>query len=183
MAAAAPAAILVALGSLLGQVGVGESPVEGGGQTHLPAAVRAMLDRDYPGWRPAGIAPQIAEWFRERGFRHEPDRIAADFDADGAEDFAVSVRFSGLVERQVVLAFLSRGDRFERHVLADDPPDPFIFLLLFARGTPDFDFETMRPFRHARDTVAIMYFQRNPLVFTYSDGSFRKKVMPSDEEI
>jgi len=168
-----PAAVLFALGSLLGQEAA----------PPLPATIHSMLDRDYPGWRPAGVAPQIAAWFRERGFRHEPDRIAADFDADGAEDFAVSVLVPDPAARQVVLAFLSRGDRFERHVLADDPPDPFVFLLLFARGTPDFDFETMKPFRHARDTVAIMYFQRSPLVFTYSGGGFRKRVMLSDEEI
>jgi hypothetical protein len=67
-------------------------------------------------------------------------------------------------------------------VLAEDPPDPFVYLLLFRKGTPDFDFETMKPFRYARDAVAVMYFDRTPLVFGYSRGSFRKKVLLSDEE-
>ena len=146
----------------------------------LPVVVRAELDSAYPGWRQAGAAAQIREWFAQSMFGHQPDLITADFDSDGATDYAL--RILSPAGRHITLAFLDRRGRFARHLLAEDPADPFVYLLLFRKGTKDFDFEAMKPFRYARDAVAVMYFDRTPLVFSYSKGAFRKKVLLSDEE-
>ena len=145
----------------------------------LPAAAERVLDREYSGWQLAPVAPQIREWFEDRRFDWQPNLGAADFDRDGQRDYAALILAGGR-EHSVVL--LARGDSFELKSLASDPPDPFLYLLMNRTGDRDFSFETMRAFRHVRDSLNVMYFDRTPLQFTWVRGRFEKRLVLNDEE-
>jgi len=145
----------------------------------LPPAARSVLDREYPGWAPAPIAAQVREWFGQQRFGHEPNLAHFDFDHDGTPDWALEI-LAGNREQTVVL--LARGSSYDLQLLADDPPDPFTYLLVNRSGDREFNFETLQWFHHARNTLQLMYFDRPPLLFEWSGGKFKKKVMPNDEE-
>lgn len=146
----------------------------------LPPDAAAAVEAKYPGFRMAPAAPQIEQWFREYGFASSPGLVAADFDQDGEKDWAVQVITPR--GRQVTVALLRRGGRWELHALSEDAPDPFRYLLLFEKGDKDFDFRTLKPFRHTRDAVGVMHFNRTPVVYTWRNGRFRSALAPSDEE-
>jgi hypothetical protein len=129
----------------------------------MPSEVHRLLDGKYAGWKPAPVAGQITEWFQEYRFAFDPNRIQADFNEDGRQDWAV---------------YIAHG----LHQLASDPPDPFTYLLLYAKGEKDFDFNTLKPFRHAQNSIGLMYFSRTPLRFYWRGGRFRSTLTPSDEE-
>ena len=149
------------------------------GESALPQGARKSLDKSYPGWKMAPGAPQIASWYSEYGFKFQANFIPADFDGDGRTDYAVAIIAGG---RQLVVALLDRGATFERHKLTDDPPDPFTSLLLYAKGSKDFDFRKLKPFRYAHDSVGVMYFEKTPLTFQYRRNRFQGMLSPSDEE-
>ncbi len=77
------------------------------------------------------MAPQIADWFREYKFAYRPNMLTADFDGDGKKDYAMRIHSAG---KDITLALLDRGSRYESHVLSTDTPDPFTFLLLYEKG-------------------------------------------------
>jgi hypothetical protein len=146
----------------------------------VPVTVKRQLDRWYPGWKRAAVAPQVRAWFSDYRLTFQPDHITADFDGDGRADHAVRIEHNGEV---VTLAMLDRGGTFERHVLSTDPPDPFTYLLLYRKGEKDFDFTKLKPFRHAHDAIGLMYFEKIPLTFRYIRGKFDRMLSPSDEEL
>ncbi len=151
------------------------------GAAILPPGVTSELDSRYPGWQMAPVAPQITAWFREYRFQFAPNLVTGDFDGDGKTDYVLQIQTKE--RQQILIAFLDRGRKFETHILASDPPDPFSYLLRMDKGSKDFDFTTLRPFRHPVDAVDLMYFERTPLTFMYRKGVFRKMLSPADEEI
>jgi hypothetical protein len=144
-----------------------------------PADITAALDARYPGWQPAPIAIQIQQWFREYGFRYEPNSIRTDLDGDGAEDYALLVTKGG---RELLIAAMARKGKWEIIELANDNPDPFTYLLLNEKGSRDFDFRTLKHYRHARNSVALIYFDRTPYVYAWRKGAFTKNPQLNDEE-
>jgi hypothetical protein len=148
----------------------------------LPEAARQVLDKQYPGWRLAEVAPQIEEWFRGYKFHYRPNLLAADFDGDGREDYAVEIRIPSDAKNQFVLALMRRGAGYEHYLLSKDVADPFVFLLLYEKGSKDFDFAAGKPFRYAHDACGVMYFDHTPVVYMYRRGKFQRKLTPSDEE-
>lgn len=146
----------------------------------LPPDARRAVDNRCHGWRPAPVAPQIEEWFRQDQRSLHPNRIEGDFNADGRRDFALEVICEG---RQRVFALISRAEGFEVHALADDPADPFTFLVLYRKGEKDFDFETMKPFRYATDALGLLYFDRTAVTFRWIGKAFEKRAAPGDEEV
>lgn len=146
----------------------------------LPAPVRALLDRDYPGWRPAPVAVQVRDWFEQQHFGYAPNRVREDLDNDGKPDWALEILSGGL---QLTVVLLARGDGFDSILLSSDPPDPFTYLMVNRRGDREFSFETLRWFRHTRNTLLLMYFDRTPLLFSWTGSRFDKKLAPSDEEM
>lgn len=146
----------------------------------LPADAGAAVEAKYPRFRLAPSAPQIEQWFREYGFASSPSLLAGDFDQDGERDWAVQIVTAR--GRQVALALMRRGARWELHTLAEDAPDPFRYLLLYQKGDKDFDFRTLKPFRHTRDAIGLMYFNRTPMTYTWRKDRFASALAPSDEE-
>jgi len=147
----------------------------------LPTAVTSELDSRYRGWKLSAVAPQIQAWFAEYRFSFAPNLVTGDFDGDGRTDYVVQIETRD--GKQVMIGFLDRGARFETHVLATDSLDPFRYLLRMDKGSKDFDFTTLKPFRHPVDAVNLMYFDKTPLTFMYRKGVFRKMLSPADEEM
>jgi hypothetical protein len=145
----------------------------------LPRELTASLDSSYPGWKPAAVAPQISAWFREYGFAFAPNLISGDFDSDGRRDWAAYIAQG---EQSVLVAAMSGRSRWTLHELARDAADPFTYLLLHSRGEKDFDFRTLRHFRHHQDSIALMYFSRTPVRFAWKNGRFETGLIPNDEE-
>ncbi len=72
----------------------------------LPAAIRAELNKLYPGWRFAEVGPALRPLPRGRAV----DWISGDFNGDRRPDYAVQiVRPGPEVNSQMVLVFLARG--------------------------------------------------------------------------
>jgi hypothetical protein len=99
---------------------------------------------------------------------------------DGAApDWALEIAASG---RQRTVMLLARPSGYKFRLLADDPADPFTYLLVNRRGDREFDFVTLRWFRHTRDSLQLMYFDRPPILFEWANDEFKKRVAPNDEE-
>ncbi|MDX2151560.1 MAG: hypothetical protein SFV54_12555 [Bryobacteraceae bacterium] len=144
----------------------------------LAPAWQSALDARYPGWKLAPVAPQIAAWFKEYGLGWEPNLVRADFDRDGREDFALQIVAGG---RQRVIAVMADGTL---HELAADPADSFTFLMLHRRGEKDFDFERMKPFRYAADSLGLLYFSKTAVTYEWRARAkkFASRNTPGDEE-
>jgi len=147
----------------------------------LPQAITVELDSRYSGWKLAPVAPQIRAWFTEYRFPFDPNLVTGDFDGDGKTDYVLQIQTAGA--KQVMIAFMDRGVGFETHILATDALDPFRYLLRMDKGSKDFDFTKLKPFRHPVDAVDLMYFDKAPLTFMYRKGVFRKMLSPADEEM
>ncbi len=90
--------------------GEGAEPRHGG----LPAAIRADLNKAYPGWRFAEVSAAM----RPRGRGQAADWVSGDFNGDGHPDYAVQIVRPGReVNSQMVLAFLAGGRGFTRLVV------------------------------------------------------------------
>jgi hypothetical protein len=152
------------------------------GADTLPAAVSKRIDDRYPGWKPAPVVAQITDWFREYRFPFEPNLIRTDFNNDGQDDWAVLMLAGG---REVAVAAISTGkSEWKLFELSSDAPDPFTYLLLYARGEPDFDFKTLKKFRHKANSLGLMHFRTTPLQFTWKrSGGFERALSLSDEEL
>ncbi|HBY58810.1 MAG TPA: hypothetical protein DEH78_03250 [Solibacterales bacterium] len=126
----------------------------------------------------APVAPQIASWFREYGLSWDPNFVRADFDRDGREDVALQILAQG---SQRVVAVMADG---RVHELAADPADSFTFLMLHKQGEKDFDFERMKPFRYAADSLGLLYFSRTAVTFEWRSRArkFASRNTPGDEE-
>ncbi|MBI3680311.1 MAG: hypothetical protein HY235_07930 [Acidobacteria bacterium] len=146
----------------------------------LPQDARAMLERRYRGWKLAPAAVQIASWFEQSRLPYLPNLVPGDFNKDGRTDYAVQILRRS---RQQVLALVASGKGYSLHKLAADEPDPFTFLILYHRGEKDFDFERMKPFRYAADSLGVLYPRKTALTFTWRDGKFQKRAAPGDEEV
>src|SRR4051812_15426328 len=104
----------------------------------LPSEIRSYFDKKHPGWALARVAPQIDAWFKEYKFPYAPNLLVGDFDGDGKRDYAVRVQSGG---KDVTVAFVDRGTgKFDAFPLSTDEADPFTFLLLYEKGSKDFDF-------------------------------------------
>lgn len=85
-----------------------------------PDAVRADLDTVCPGWQLAPVIPEIAAEIRTRTPTWPPNLLPGDFNGDGQIDVAVLIECKGSAQ---LLAFLSNGPGFSKHVL--EKPQPY----------------------------------------------------------
>jgi hypothetical protein len=147
----------------------------------LPAGISGLLDKAEPGWQLAPTAPQLSAWLAESKLGWEPSLIEADFDGDGRKDYAVQI----LTKRshQRVAVFLQRDQGWQTVWLTDDKPDRFTCLALYRKGEKDFDFERMKPFRYAVDSLGVLYSQTTALTFSWKGKGFERRAAPGDEEV
>lgn len=86
----------------------------------VPEAVGKELDSVCAGWQLAPVTPEIAAEIKTRTPTWPPNLLPGDFNGDGHIDVAVLIECSG---RAQLVAFLSNGSGFSKHVL--EPPQPY----------------------------------------------------------
>lgn len=145
----------------------------------LPASVTQELNASFPGWRLAPVVSETQRWFVESGRPYDPNQLQADFDGDSTPDWALQILHQG---RQKVVVLLARNGAWKSQTLTSDRPDPYTFLLLYKKGSRDFDFEKLKAFRYNTDALGIMYFVQTPVTFFWRNGNFAKMLAPSDED-
>ena len=132
----------------------------------------------------APVAPQIEAWFHQDRFPYQPNLVPADFDGDGKADIALQIICSRQgKETEEVVVLMDYRSAPKPHRLAADPPDPFTFLVRYAKGEKDFDFETMKPFRYSHDALGVLYLRKTAVTFRWDKDGFQRKEAPSDEEV
>jgi hypothetical protein len=153
-------------------------------ETALPAAARKILEKQFPKCVLAPSAHQIESWFVQYRIPYHPSAAYGDFNDDGQRDYAVQLKCEtaeGPVQRAVAL--VASGNTYELHRLADDPSDPFTFLYVYQKGEKDFDFEAMKPFRYAADSIGLLYFDKTAVTFRWTGDKFHGQEAPGDEEV
>jgi hypothetical protein len=153
----------------------------GSNSMELPSPIQKYLSTKYRGWKMAPVARQVTQWFRDDGFSHEPNLIKADFDDDGKMDYAIQIFNNKRNNNNVLIAFLARAGRFEPHVLATYPADKFTYIVLYKKGTVEFDSKALNSFTYGSDAIGLMYSTRTPCTFLYQNGQFRK-FLDQDEQ-
>ena len=133
----------------------------------LPPAIKATLDRRFPGWGFVGVRDEIRHFLRERvsaGAR--PDLVSGDFDGDRRRDYALLVVHN---EEVLLLAFLNRGARYKLYELGE----PGEYLTLGKKGTDGFDFHADKKFKYANDAIEVWIFEKAGWAYIYDGGKFR----------
>lgn len=96
---------------------------------HVPAAIRALLDKEYQGWRLAEVSQEVKTYVALRRVTFSPNLLVADFNGDGKKDYSPMVEHR---RRLAVLVFVNRGRGFTRHMLETLPKgDVPVYLWLF----------------------------------------------------
>jgi hypothetical protein len=148
----------------------------------VPAAVRSTLDRVHPGWRIAGVSPEVRQQVG-RSLGETPNLILGDFDGNGRPDVAVLVEYRNTDEPAKAfthyveaLAFLNTDRGFIRFTLRDrsPAPNPDLYLTLQKRGAQGFDFVANKKFTYAHDSIGEWWFGKAGGTYIYEGGRFRR---------
>lgn len=139
-------------------------------QVALPDAVRAHIDAAHPGWKLAGVVPEVDGEIRQRTPSWPPNLIFGDFDGNRETDFAVLVEYPDAAisgGRAVqLLAFLGNGKAFGAFVLekaASHDPRQFLHLM---RNPP------------GDDAIGVEYEAIGGHAWTYRNGRWHSNPTP-----
>lgn len=120
-------------------------PIAAAGQNPslLPSDIRRAIDEAHPGWRLAGVLPEIQSEILERTPTWPANLILGDYDGNGQTDVAVLVEYADAAipgGRAVqLLAFLGEGQTFSRFVLEKAAPHDARQFLHLIRERPEGD--------------------------------------------
>lgn len=146
----------------------------------LPEAAARAVTAKYRDWTLAPSTPGLEAWFAGTFAPWRPNLLRGDFNSDGAPDFAVQILAGG---RQRAVVLLGNTNGFRVIELAAQAPDPLTFLIIYRKGEKDFDFESMKPFRYAADSIGLLYSKQTAVTFTWRGNGFRKRLAPNDDEL
>lgn len=183
-------ALLVA--ALLGAgVRAGETLSLEGGRLTMPAAVKGVLERAYPGFRPFSTSDYLPDIRSRYPFtaRQAPFAVIADLNGDGREDLVVEGRDA---KSQLLLAVLSMPGGLGVKTLEKGPRrDPasqtyevgngqtqrglWVYLKRIPPGTLESGYED-EPLNLRHAAVERIYFMKAAVVLYYADGRFREYV-------
>lgn len=142
------------------------------GPAALPAALRAQLDREYPGWRFADVLPAL-----RRGLRpgERPGWVRGDFDGDGRADYAVQIVRPAAPpdSAQLLLAYLRRPPGYARRLVRAGGVHRGIYLAAGRRGQHGHDLEGDTAFVYRADAVEVVYAEQARETCLYLGGRFR----------
>ncbi len=80
----------------------------------VPPAIRALLDREYKGWRLAEVSPEVKAHVAHGRVTFSSNLLVGDFNGDSKRDYALPIEHR---RRLVVFVFLNSGRGFTRHTL------------------------------------------------------------------
>lgn len=139
----------------------------------LPAGVKKLLDRGFPGWRFHPAPQDDCDTVKSIGGEYAyPEMIIGDFDDDGQSDYAVLVDGDpDLLDRPggYIIAFLSRNNAYAMRIITREGGSS---LLLMPKGSSDFDYGTQREFTYSRDTI-FSGEGMGGMSYVYENGKFR----------
>ena len=121
------------------------------GPPELPKAVKASLDKNFPGWEYPFVSNDIRRFLKEHvSVDARPEVIAGDFDGDGQTDYAVLIEYGAVAKTQepprppshdfYLVALLNRPAGYEMSRIGEGGE----YLGLKRRGNRDYDYETGR---------------------------------------
>jgi len=151
------------------------------GATGIPESLRSTLDQEYPGWTLAPVTRQIQEIYKQHKAAHSPSFALGDFDHDGKRDYAVQIvlKTPGQ-EEQIIIAFLTRGDRFEEIIVQSMGIDPTSSLWT-ARASVD-EAGAAAEKSVAKDVLMVLGGVAGDTTYSYDDGKFHERSAPDDIE-
>jgi hypothetical protein len=139
--------------------------------TDPPRAVRAQLDRVYPGWRFADVDSSLARLFRTG---ERPGWVDGDFDGDGHQDYAVQIVRAAAPpdSAQLLLAFLHRPDGYSPVTVKVGGVHHGIYLGVARRGDHGYDLIGDTTFVYRSDAIEVFYGQEARETCLYREGGF-----------
>ena len=158
--------------------------VEQGALVTLPASMKSILDRRFPGWSYLPVDDEIRKFLKEYFSEFvRPDLIAGDFDGNGRTDYAVlieentrSPKRAGIEMRKArLVVFLTKGAGFQIKLL--DPEGAY--LVLMKQGDWDYSYETDQYFTYQNDAIFAGIFEKGGTSYVYQKGRFRS-IITSD---
>lgn len=150
----------------------------------LPASMKAILDKRFPGWRYLPVDNEIRTFLK--GYVSEnarPDLINGDFDGNGQTDFAILIEentrspkaASTKMRKARLVVFLNNAAGLQIKVL--DPEGAY--LVLMKRGDWDYSYETDQYFTYQHDAIFTGIFEKGGTSYVYRKGRFRS-IITSD---
>ena len=150
----------------------------------LPASMKSILDRRFPGWSYLPVDDEIRKFLKEYVSEYaRPDLINGDFDGNSQTDFAVliegktrSPKGASIEMRKArLVVFLTKAAGFQIKVL--DPEGAY--LVLMKRGDWDYSYETDQYFTYQSDAIFAGIFEKGGTSYVYQQGRFRS-IITSD---
>ena len=127
----------------------------------LPDAIASELKAGCAEWRLAPVLPEIAAEIRTRTPSWPANMIPGDFNADQQTDVAVLVDCKGMAQ---VVAFLSSGSGFSKHVLEKPQPADARQFLHLIRG------------EYERDAIGVEFEAIGGHAWVFRDGRWQSIV-------
>ena len=158
--------------------------VEQGALVTLPASMKSILDRTFPGWSYLPVDDEIRKFLKEYVSEYaRPDLISGDFDGNSRTDFAVlieentrSPKRAGIDMRKArLVVFLTKAAGFQIKVLEPEGA----YLVLMKRGDWDYSYETDQYFTYQNDAIFAGIFEKGGTSYVYQKGRFRS-IITSD---
>jgi hypothetical protein len=140
----------------------------------VPAALKSILDEEYPGWFFPNVAAEDRRICRQTSPGFLPGLVWGDFDGDGVRDYGVAIRQGN---RRHTLIFLARARGFKEFSLE---PSGWNILGVEPKGSalPHLEadgngFRQAEPVRLERDALIGIHCESSAVAYLYSNGVFR----------
>jgi hypothetical protein len=143
----------------------------------LPPPARLMLSRRFPGWKFAGVSPEVQRFFETDMKGASPSLISGDFDGNGQFDYAALIQHGKILNEQgkaigsrhYLVAFLRRGTRYRMYVIKDPDGE---YLCLAKKGSRDYNYEEQKEITYANDAIMTGIFEKGGSSYVYRNGRF-----------
>lgn len=154
----------------------------------IPDAIRAALDKRFPGWTFMDVSDEIRQALKTYGVSdHDPACIQGDFDGNGQADYALLITHREVnavaetgqvaIAKTALVAFLQKAGRYKFYLV--NPEGGGDYIALGKKGEQAYDYETGRYFHFSNDVIHGCIFERAGSSYIYERGSF-KSVLTSD---
>src|SRR5690349_16055080 len=148
----------------------------------IPAAIRAQLNQEYPGWKLAPVTPQIQAEFKKHHPNRFPCLVGGDFDHDGKKDFIVQIVLTTPgEEEQIIILFLARDTGYEETILQSMGIDPNVYLWVSNRALTETGSNGQDKLVN-KDVLMVLGEPGGDTAYGFVDGKFEEIKNPEDPD-
>lgn len=141
----------------------------------LPDACKKILDKNYRGWKLAGIQKDTIDYLRENNFPYQPNLVKGDWNGDGKIDYAVliehgklkNIRGESIGNRRLMIAFVRAENSYK--YFSFDGAD---YITLIKQGSEDYDYETDKTFRYKTDAIFVGFWEKAGVSYVWKSKKF-----------